>query len=282
MKTALKNHIAVMIAACLALSMAACQAAAPETAAPAAGMTEVPTAGATGEPAAATVPETGHAAMALTAEETEAADAEAETVEATTAPMEAQESKANANIAAPVHTHSYAAAETVAPTCSAEGYTVYACACGDRYQGDTVPTAGHCFGEWVTTEEATVDTAGEQTRACSACGAVETRATEKLPGEVIDVNALISYGVDYAVSTYGFTYVPGTRAGYFPAVDENITTMEEGRSAVRANVDMLARDLIAMRKANGNENAEDLTLAYFDIRIEHDRDSVYWVNCYYG
>ena len=44
------------------------------------------------------------------------------------------------------HAHSYTA-QTVAPSCSGEGYTVYTCACGDSYIGDRVPALEHRYSE---------------------------------------------------------------------------------------------------------------------------------------
>lgn len=48
------------------------------------------------------------------------------------------------------HTHEYTA-NTVAPTCDAEGYTEYVCSCGHSYQEDTVPALGHNFVDSVCT-----------------------------------------------------------------------------------------------------------------------------------
>ena len=45
------------------------------------------------------------------------------------------------------HTHSYTKGETVAPTCTEEGYTLYSCTCGDSYKDDKVPATGHSYGE---------------------------------------------------------------------------------------------------------------------------------------
>ncbi len=47
----------------------------------------------------------------------------------------------------PEHTHSHTLSETVPATCTAEGYTTYTCACGDRYT-ETTPALGH---DWAGT-----------------------------------------------------------------------------------------------------------------------------------
>lgn len=76
------------------------------------------------------------------------------------------------------HAHKHEAVETVAPTCTDGGYTVYACKCGDTYTADETDALGHTWGEWEVTVEATVEAGGEETRICSVCGETETRATE--------------------------------------------------------------------------------------------------------
>lgn len=108
---------------------------------------------------------------------------------------------------APLKGHDYIAGEVVKPTCSAYGYTVYTCECGDSYNFDftnmlphdekltvVAPTCtkegytlhvcnacsltyisgyslalGHDFGAWVTKTEATCLIDGEQTAECSRC-----------------------------------------------------------------------------------------------------------------
>lgn len=47
------------------------------------------------------------------------------------------------------HTHSYEKANTYAPTCTSEGYTLYLCICGDNYKGDITEKTGHSYKERV-------------------------------------------------------------------------------------------------------------------------------------
>lgn len=44
--------------------------------------------------------------------------------------------------------HEYTATETVASTCTEEGYTTYRCACGESYRDSYVAALGRDFGEW--------------------------------------------------------------------------------------------------------------------------------------
>ncbi len=64
--------------------------------------------------------------------------------------------------------HSYVKGETTAPTCEAEGFTIYTCSlCGNSYKGDTVAAFGHDLSE--ATVNATCTTAGSVTTSCSRC-----------------------------------------------------------------------------------------------------------------
>lgn len=81
----------------------------------------------------------------------------------------------------PPHTHNYTVFQTVAPTCTNGGYTVYKCSCGDSYRGNELSAKGHSWGIWETTKAATTVSEGEETRKCKNCTEKETRKTEKLP-----------------------------------------------------------------------------------------------------
>lgn len=63
--------------------------------------------------------------------------------------------------------HSYTAVVT-APTCTAEGYTTYSCACGDVYVADTVAKVPHSYVAVVTAPDCYNQ--GYTTHTCSVCG----------------------------------------------------------------------------------------------------------------
>ena len=69
------------------------------------------------------------------------------------------------------HNHSYTTA-TTAPTCTAQGYTTYTCACGYSYVGDYTSVLGHT--EAIDSAvDATCTTSGlTEGKHCSACGEV--------------------------------------------------------------------------------------------------------------
>lgn len=72
------------------------------------------------------------------------------------------------------HVHSYK--DTVYPaTCTAAGYTLHMCDCGDQYVDTPTPLAAHTYGEWETTTAPTCTAEGIQTRKCTVCGTSETQ-----------------------------------------------------------------------------------------------------------
>ena len=69
----------------------------------------------------------------------------------------------------PVHEHDYRYIETVKPTCTSMGYTVYSCKdCDNTYEGDYIDKMPHNYGEKVT--EPTCTTMGYTDYECTACG----------------------------------------------------------------------------------------------------------------
>jgi len=69
------------------------------------------------------------------------------------------------------HVHNHIT-EVVAPTCEADGYTSYTCACGDSYKANEVAATGHSYESVVTAPTCTED--GYTTYTCSSCGAEKT------------------------------------------------------------------------------------------------------------
>ena len=83
----------------------------------------------------------------------------------------------------PLASHEYES-ETILPTCTENGYTLYECVwCGDGYRDDETEALGHGYGEWETVSPAGCESAGEEIRTCGRCGNVETRETEPLGHE---------------------------------------------------------------------------------------------------
>lgn len=111
--------------------------------------------------------------------------------------------------------------------------------------------------------------------------ATEPPATE--PAEVIDLNALVQYGRNYAANTYGYEVSPGLRDGYYPAYTCVISTMEEGRAAVRGCIDDTTRALLAVPGTQIVVEIDGvLCRARIDIAIVPKDEGTYLVSVYYG
>ena len=76
------------------------------------------------------------------------------------------------------HVHDYVAVAVVEPTCEDDGYTLYACSCGNAYEDDIVAMLGHELGEWYVVTESTCTETGLQQRDCVRCDHSEE---EELP-----------------------------------------------------------------------------------------------------
>lgn len=70
-------------------------------------------------------------------------------------------------VSSPAHTHEYSK-ETVDPSCTEGGYSVYTCSCGDKYTSDQTAAAGHAYEKSVT--EPTCTEGGYTLYTCKRCG----------------------------------------------------------------------------------------------------------------
>lgn len=111
----------------------------------------------------------------------------------------------------------------------------------------------------------------------------EEPATEP-PKPPLDINELIQYGIDYAVTTYGYEYQPGMRDGWYPPFTAYIPDMESGYEIIRECVDCNTETL----EARGEEIVEYVDgVGYplpIDIEIAPDPDGYedsYLVYIYY-
>lgn len=109
----------------------------------------------------------------------------------------------------------------------------------------------------------------------------EPPATE--PAEVIDLDALVQYGRNYAANTHGYEITPGLRDGYYPAYTCVFDTMEDGKAAVRGCIDDTTRALLARP---GNHIVVEIDgvicRARLDIVIVPKDEGTYLVSVYYG
>lgn len=80
-------------------------------------------------------------------------------------------STSSTTLTQPGHTHDFKKEKTVKPTCTDIGYTVYACACGEKVL-DNKPANGHSWGEEVTVP-VSCDADGYTEKVCTVCGHAE-------------------------------------------------------------------------------------------------------------
>ena len=81
------------------------------------------------------------------------------------------------------HEHSYSK-KVVAPTCTAKGYTLYKCECGDSYTGNETAKKAHSYNSTVT--KPTCTTGGYTTYKCSCGSSYVDNKTEKLSHSYTD------------------------------------------------------------------------------------------------
>ena len=76
--------------------------------------------------------------------------------------------------------HKYADT-VVAPTCTAQGYTLHKCSvCSDEYKDTYKDATGHSYGAWVIDKEATEDAEGSKHRDCIYGDDTQTEVIQKL------------------------------------------------------------------------------------------------------
>ena len=80
------------------------------------------------------------------------------------------ETTLNIVVTDPGHEHNYVAKETVAPTCTHEGYTEYECTCGHTYRDDYTYALEHNYQPVITSEPTCVEQ-GWVEYYCTVCGA---------------------------------------------------------------------------------------------------------------
>ena len=79
--------------------------------------------------------------------------------------------------------HKYVLSETVAPTCTADGYTTYTCSvCAESYVSDETAKTGHSYDSGKISTEPTLENEGTRTYTCTnGCGESYTEKLDSLP-----------------------------------------------------------------------------------------------------
>ncbi len=87
------------------------------------------------------------------------------------------------------HTHNYDT-EVILPTCTKQGYTVYACDCGNSYNADYTSALGHSFVNYISNNDATYDADGTKTATCERTGCNQTNT-------ITDIGSMLVHNHDY-------------------------------------------------------------------------------------
>lgn len=78
----------------------------------------------------------------------------------------------------PGHSHEYTTT-IISPTCSAQGYTLHTCECGEQFRDTYVNATGkHVFNDYFANKDATCLTDGTETARCVSCTLTDTRVRE--------------------------------------------------------------------------------------------------------
>ncbi len=139
--------------------------------------------------------------------------------------------------------HYYDNGTVTTPTCTEQGYTTYACECGDTHNDNYVDANGHSFSGWSTETAPTCTESGLEKRTCSACNEAET-------------NELSAIGHDYDYENGVLTRPTDSAKGYYTYTcknDGNHTTTVEVESADYTEFDK------AYNKIIGYLSDEDIT-----------------------
>ena len=96
--------------------------------------------------------------------------------------------KFNATVTETIPKTSHKYADTVvAPTCTADGYTLHKCSvCGTSYKDSTTKATGHSYGNSVITKQPTCTAEGTATKTCTKCNATVTETIAKTSHKYAD------------------------------------------------------------------------------------------------
>ena len=89
------------------------------------------------------------------------------------------------------HTHSYANAVVVAPTCSKSGYTIATCSCGGQQISDVTAPTEHVWDEGEVVAPTCLEN-GYVIRTCQLCGMKDAEQNAPAKGHTLPANAVVT------------------------------------------------------------------------------------------
>ena len=126
--------------------------------------------------------------------------------------------------------HAFSVKETVPPSCTEKGYTVYVCECGEERTGDETEPAGHLYGDWETLEEVTCTDDGKRLRSCTVCGFEETEivpaAGHDYASNVVPATCETGGYTEHTCVDCGYSYVDSETAPLWHVLDSDFGCCE--------------------------------------------------------
>ena len=122
------------------------------------------------------------------------------------------------------HTHRYTAS-TVEPTCTAQGYTLHSCACGDSYKDSYTAALGHDYRDTVVAPTASAQ--GYTLHTCSRCGdSYRDSYTDPVRWDTPERVAQVCADLNAYISSIGLTVDPNAEGWTSPQVTSYYTESE--------------------------------------------------------
>lgn len=184
--------------------------------------------------------------------------------------------------------HMAVAGQVVAPTCTAQGYTIYTCSrCGYSYRGNERAALGHAYSRGVCTRcKATESTHSYSNGICVRCGignSITSAVVSAISSQAYGAKALtpavtvkfgtnmLKNGTDYTV-TYKNNTKLGTASATVTGIGIYRGTVTKTFQIVRKSVSKLTISAIKDRTYTGKTQKPSVTIRNNGVKLTKNRD----------
>lgn len=184
--------------------------------------------------------------------------------------------------------HMAVAGQVVAPTCTAQGYTIYTCSrCGYSYRGNERAALGHAYSRGVCTRcKATESTHSYSNGICVRCGignSITSAVVSAISSQAYGAKALtpavtvkfgtnvLKNGTDYTV-TYKNNTKLGTASATVTGIGIYRGTVTKTFQIVRKSVSKLTISAIKDRTYTGKTQKPSVTVRNNGVKLTKNRD----------
>ena len=174
-----------------------------------------------------------------------------------TEPSDEIEDTTQPSVTEPVHEHKHSPTETVQPTCTEEGYTIYVCECGDSYHGDQTEPLEHNY-ELTDTVEPTRDTEGYSIFVCKVC--FGSKRDDYVPAIEEELNAVQRNSINML--------------NYLATISERINVSKGNRLMLEEVYTILLNNINPQIDEETQEHMEDLRYIignFIDTSVKRER-----------